>query len=417
MSTIQIRGQASLKGEIEVQGSKNAVLPIMAAAMIHKGTTVLENVPRIQDVFCMMDIMEQLGCQVKLEGNTLHIRAEALKSIEIPEEYVKRMRSSIMVLGALLGREKEAVTYYPGGCSIGKRPIDLHLAVLRQLGAEITEQDGRIEAAVGRLVGTAYAFPFPSVGATENAILAGVSAEGTTVLEGCAKEPEIIELCRFLNQLGAGIYGIGTGKLTICGGRPFHDCRYRVGGDRIVAGTYLAAAMGAGGQVRVTNIRPSYLGETLSVLTRMGAEIASDEDSITLTARKRPDPLLFLKTGPYPEFPTDLQSPFMALLTSADGTSIIEETIFEDRFETAKELEKMGASIQIAGRKAWIAGGGRLLGARVKALDLRGGAALVIAGLMADGLTEIEDCFHILRGYEDICRDLQSVGADIWYKP
>lgn len=417
MSTIQIRGQASLKGEIEVQGSKNAVLPIMAAAMIHKGTTILENVPRIQDVFCMMDIMEQLGCEVKLEGNTLRICAETLKSAEIPEEYVKRMRSSIMVLGALLGREKEAVTYYPGGCSIGKRPIDLHLAVLRQLGAEITEQGGRIEAAAGRLLGTVFAFPFPSVGATENAILAGVSAEGTTVLEGCAREPEIIELCRFLNQLGAGIYGIGTGKLTIYGGRPFHDCVYRVGGDRIVAGTYLAAAMGAGGRVRVTNIRPAYLGETLSELARMGAQIASDEDSVTLTAGKRPDPLLFLKTGPYPEFPTDLQSPFMALLTSAHGTSIIEETIFEDRFETAKQLEKMGASIQTAGRKAWIYGGGRLSGAKVKALDLRGGAALVIAGLMAEGMTEIEDCFHILRGYEDICRDLRSIGADIWYKP
>lgn len=417
MSTIQIRGQASLKGEIEVQGSKNAVLPIMAAAMIHKGTTILENVPRIQDVFCMMDIMERLGCLVKMEGNTLCICAETLKSAEIPEEYVKRMRSSIMVLGALLGREKKAVTYYPGGCSIGKRPIDLHLAVLRRLGAEITEQDGRIEAMVGRLLGTAFVFPFPSVGATENAILAGVSAEGTTVLEGCAKEPEIIELCRFLNKMGAGIYGIGTGKLTIYGGRPLHDCTYRIGGDRIVAGTYLVAAMGTGGQVRVTNIRPAYLGETLSVLASMGAQITSDENSITLNAGNRPNPLLFLKTGPYPEFPTDLQSPVMALLTGADGTSIIEETIFEDRFETAKELEKMGASIQIAGRKAWIAGGSRLVGAKVKALDLRGGAALVIAGLMADGLTEISDCFHILRGYEDICRDLQSIGADIRYRP
>lgn len=417
MSTIQIRGQASLKGEIEVQGSKNAVLPMMAAAILHKGTTVLTNVPRIQDVFCMVDILETLGCRVRFAGHELRIDASSLKSTEIPKEYVQRMRSSIMVLGALLGREGQAVTYYPGGCSIGRRPIDLHLEALGSLGAEIAEQDGCIEAKADRLTGCHIHFPFPSVGATENAILAAMAAEGETVVEGCAREPEILELCQFLVGMGAEILGAGTGKLVIRGLRPLHDSCYRVGGDRIVAGTYLAAAMGTGGQLTVTNVHSLHLAAALEALSGMGARLSMDMDSITLKSDRTKRPIPVIRTGPYPDFPTDLQSPFMALMAGCSGESVIEENIFEARFETAKELEKMGAIIETKDREARVVGNGSLRGARVQALDLRGGAALVIAGLMAEGVTVIDGCCHIMRGYEDICRDLRQVGADIRLQP
>lgn len=417
MSTIQIRGQASLKGEIEVQGSKNAVLPMMAAAILHRGTTVLTNVPRIQDVFCMVDILKTLGCHVWFVGHELKIDASSLNSTEIPKESVQRMRSSIMVLGALLGREGQALTYYPGGCSIGSRPIDLHLQALSSLGAEIREEGGCIEARAAKLTGCHIDFPFPSVGATENAILAAMAAEGETVVEGCAREPEIFELCQFLVGMGAEILGAGTGKLVIRGSRQLHDSCYRVGGDRIVAGTYLAAAMGTGGQVTVTNVHSLHLTAALEALSGMGARLSMDMDSVTLYSDRTPKPLPVIRTGPYPDFPTDLQSPFMALMAGCSGESVIEENIFEARFETAKELEKMGALIKTKDREARIVGNGSLHGAQVRAMDLRGGAALVIAGLMADGVTVIDGCCHIMRGYEDICRDLRQVGADIRLQP
>lgn len=415
MSTIQVEGLHSLKGEIEIQGSKNAVLPMMAAAILNTGTTVIENVPRIQDVFCMMGILEYLGCVCSFEGHRMVINASSITSASIPEHYVRSMRSSIMILGALLGRCGEAITQYPGGCSIGKRPIDLHLYSLRRLGAEILEKDEHVYARACCLKGSEIRLSYPSVGATENALLAAVRAEGDTIIHGAAREPEIEELCLFLINMGAEIEGAGTPVLRIAGGRKLHDSTYRVAGDRIVAGTYMAAAAAAGGCVMLNGIRPQHMERVLTEFKRMGMAIEAEDRRIILASKSRPLPLK-LETGPYPQFPTDLQSPVMAVMSVAEGDSVLIENVFEGRFETAKELIKLGAKIRIHERKAWIEGSFPLAGACTEARDLRGGAALVVAALAAEGKTTIGQCCHIMRGYEDICRDLRCLGAEIEYQ-
>lgn len=416
MSTIQIFGSSSLKGEIEIQGSKNAVLPIMAAALLYEGVSIIKNVPRIQDVFCMIQILEALGCAVTFVGNEMTIDASVINSVEMPEEHVVRMRSSIMVLGALLGRANEAVTYLPGGCSIGERPIDLHIMVLNKLGAQIVITDCCIDAKTEKLIGRSIDFPKPSVGATENAILAAVKAEGTTILRGYAKEPEILELCNFLKKMGADISGMGTDSLRIQGGKELHQAVYTVGGDRIVAGTYLAAGMASKGEVLVTGVNPSYLTAVMEQFRRMGARVKEYENEILLKMEGRPAANERLITRPYPEFPTDMQSQAMVILSLANGYSTIEEEIFEARMETAGELVKMGADIKIDGNIAKICGVRQLEGASVEAKDLRGGAALVIAGICAGGTTTILNCCHILRGYEDICKDMNQLGGNLKYR-
>lgn len=412
MSTIQIQGLRPLKGELEIQGSKNAVLPMMAASILHKGTTVLTHVPRIQDVFCMMGILEYMGCQCCLDGHRLTICARQLKDIRIPQQYLTSMRSSIMVLGALLGRCHEAETCYPGGCVIGKRPVDLHLYALKRLGTEIREEDGMISARAEKLCGNTICFPFPSVGATENAILAAVLAEGTTVICGAAMEPEIEALCGLLNQMGARIAGGGTGMICIQGVRELHDAVCQVPGDRIVAGTYLSCVMAARGQARLTGICPKQLQAVTEALKAMGAELWESHCAVSIAMKGRPMSL-YMETRPYPGFPTDLQSPFLTLLSIAEGRGGICETIFEGRFATADQLRRMGARINVEDRNAEVTGVYPLHGAKVKAMDLRGGAALVTAGLAAEGTTVIENCGHIFRGYEDICGDLSCLGAEI----
>ncbi|MEG0688206.1 MAG: UDP-N-acetylglucosamine 1-carboxyvinyltransferase [Hungatella sp.] len=412
MSTIQIRGLLPLKGEIEIQGSKNTVLPMMAASILHKGTTVLTHVPRIQDVFCMMRILGYLGCSCSLSGHELTIDAERLTGFDIPDTYVRSMRSSIMILGALLGRCGEAVTHYPGGCSIGKRPLDLHLYALRKLGAVIGEDEEMITAQAAALTGADISLSYPSVGATENVLLASVLADGATRLCGAAKEPEIEELCHFLNAMGAKITGIGTGTLHIIGVKQLQDTTYEVVGDRIVAGTYLAAAAAAGGHVRLSGIRTSYMTAVLQQFEKMGMKLKQDVSGICMISEAAPLPIRIV-TNPYPGFPTDLQSPMMALLASGLGQSGIRENVFEGRYETAKELQKMGARIMIEEKEARIDGIYPLRGNVVEAKDLRGGAALIIAGLAAEGETRVTHCHHILRGYEDICRDLKILGAEI----
>lgn len=417
MSVIQVRGLTPLKGEIFIQGSKNAVLPMMAAALLHRGITVLTNVPVIRDVACMADILECLGCRCCHKGDCLVMDAREVAGTGIPKEYVTAMRSSIVVLSALLGRMGEGRCCYPGGCLIGARPIDLHLMALRALGADIREQDGVIEArsrdAAG-LKGTEIHLSYPSVGATEQAILASVLAEDVTVIHGAAREPEISQLCRFLNNMGAVICGMGTDHLMVQGVDELHDSSFRVEGDRIVAGTYAAAAAAAGGEILLKGIRPSELLAPLDELMKAGVSVRADEKGyeISLTAKERPLPLI-IRTEPYPGFPTDLQSPFMALLAAGSGTSFIEEKVFEGRFATARALEQMGASIRTQGQRAVVEGNYPLKGAAVKACDLRGGAALVVAALAAQGDTLIGDCHHIERGYEDICRDMSVLGADI----
>ncbi|WP_312441896.1 UDP-N-acetylglucosamine 1-carboxyvinyltransferase [Lacrimispora sp.] len=412
MSVIQVQGLRSLKGEIKIQGSKNAVLPMMAAAVLHKGTTVIHNVPRIQDVFCMLGILEHIGCICSFDGHSLTIDARDLTQAEIPEEYIKSMRSSIMLSGPLLGRTGNAVTSFPGGCSIGERPIDLHLSAFRKLGADIEEKGDKLLASANRLMGADIYFPFPSVGATENALMAAVFAHGVTVIHGAAKEPEIITLCEFLNNMGAKIHGTGTSRLAVTGVRQLCDSEFTVAGDRIVAGTYLMAVMAAEGNIVIQGIQPEHLMAAFSLTEKMGAELKRYNSSVEVSMRGRPD-CVDVMTEPYPGFPTDLQSQLMAVMSSAKGTGRIKETIFEGRFGTVKELHKLGADIIIEGKRADIHGLYPLRGNRVTATDLRGGAALVVAGLACEGVTEIHECHHIERGYEDICRDLSSLGAAI----
>ena len=416
MSAIEIRGLCPIKGEIIVQGSKNAVLPMMAASVLNRGITVIDNVPRIQDVFCMMGILDSLGCSCILKGHRLEINASGLSGCSISRNDMEKMRSSIMLLGALLGRCGEAEVFYPGGCMIGKRPIDLHLMALERMGAEIVKgKDGEpLRARAGKLRGAEISFPFPSVGATENSVFAAVSAVGRTVLSGCAREPEIVELCRFLNSMGASIRGIGTGVLTIEGGLPLHDTRFRVGGDRIAAGTYLLAAAAAGGELLLTGLDIRELSSVTDILRKMGAVLYEEEELLYLKSCGRLR-AVSVRTGPYPAFPTDLQSVIMAAMSVADGVSAVEERVFENRFRTAGELKKLGALIQTKEETATILGREKLSGAFVEAQDLRGGAALVAAGLCADGVTMVGSCEHIMRGYEDICRDLTGIGAAVRY--
>ncbi len=385
---------------------------MMAAAVLHKGTTVLNHVPRIQDVFCMMGILESMGCVCNLEGHTLTIDAKTLICCGIPKEGGKAMRSSIILLGSLLGRCKEAVAYYPGGCSIGSRPIDLHLSALEKLGAKFEEEGEVIYAATTGLKGTHITLSYPSVGATENVLLAAVGAEGNTILDGAAMEPEVEDLCWMLKAMGGNISGIGTGTLKIQGGQKFHDIQWQVPGDRIVAGTYLSAIMAAGGKALFRKSCPHQLGCVIRTMREMGAEIRFWENEIEIEMTGQPK-AISVETSPYPGFPTDLQSMMMVLLSVGEGTGYLKEKVFEGRFATAKELHKMGADIIIKGREALITGQKALKAAQVQACDLRGGAALVVAGLAAEGETKVTDCHHILRGYEDICYDLKSLGAKI----
>lgn len=412
MSAILIRGLHSLKGEIRIQGSKNAVLPVMAASLLHRGTVVITNVPRIQDVFCMMGILEYMGCLCTLEDHTLTIDTGRAFAVPVPEEQGKQMRSSIMLLGPMLGRMGEAVTSHPGGCSIGRRPIDLHLYALRKLGAEIRVEGEQITASAAKLKGAEINLSFPSVGATENAVMAAAAAEGTTRIRGAAREPEIRALCEFLQALGARIDGIGGSTLVIHGGAPLHDGTFAMPGDRIVAGTYLGAVAAAGGEVFLRGAPREHMEESVAAIRQMGAETEWQEGGILARMKGRPHGIS-LRTGPYPEFPTDLQSVMVAAASAAEGESRIEENIFEERFAIVKELQKLDAHIIIEDKTAQVRGCYPLRGSRVQATDLRGGAALVVAGLAAEGETEIHGYRFISRGYEDICRDLAGAGARI----
>lgn len=412
MSAICIRGPRRLNGTIRIQGSKNAVLPVMAASLLHSGFVELGNVPDIQDVRCMMEILEHLGCVCRLEGHTLTMDTRMARGGAIPEKRARLMRSSIMLMGPMLGRFGRAETVSPGGCSIGRRPIDLHIHALCRLGADIHVEGERIAATAKRLDGTVIRLSYPSVGATENAIMAAVAAEGVTVIEGAAREPEIGTLCLFLREMGATVAGMGTSCLKVHGRQPLHDVAFAIPGDRIVAGTYLGAVIAAGGSAFLAGAPARHLAEPVKLACSMGADCTVHENGLLVRMERRPGAVGFV-TGPYPEFPTDLQSVMMAVDAVADGNARIREMVFEDRFSTAGELQKMGAHIIIDRDMAFVEGVRRLHGARVEARDLRGGAALVTAALAAEGETEIGGCQYIERGYEDICRDLGGVGADV----
>lgn len=419
MSEIYVQGCRPLSGKLNVQGSKNGVLPMLAASILQQETLRFTNVPIIQDVLCMVGILESVGCCCRWEGHSLSVDASGAICGEIPQEDVGKMRSSILLMGALLGRTGRAVTWQPGGCSIGSRPVDLHLLAFSRLGAKVREdEEGRIEARAKQLLGSTVLFPFPSVGATENALLGAVLARGKTVIEGAAREPEIISLCQLLKQMGADICGEGSSRIVVRGVEKLKGTDFDVPGDRIAAGTYLAAAAAAGGHVQIFNAPWEFMQEEIRVFRQIGAEVeplrqkSGEIEGVEFWMERRPKAIA-LATGPYPGFPTDLQSPMLAVLSRAEGLSQVKEQVFEARFKTAAQLKKMGAQIELSGNRAEIWGRERLFGAVVSATDLRGGAALAAAALAAEGETRIMDCIHIERGYEDICRDLSRLNGQI----
>ena len=408
MKGIRITGQIPLDGEVRIQGSKNAALPVMAAALLNRGTTVLKGCPRISDVFLMEKILRGLGAGTRWQGDSLEICADQISSCEVERELGEKMRSSIVLLGSLLGRCREAVLPFPGGCVIGARPIDLHLSALKTLGAEFAEKDGRLYGRTSQMKGGTVFFRKSSVGATENAVLAAVCGEGTTVIRGCSKEPEVGWLCCFLNQAGARISGIGTSCLVIRGVPRLHDTVFSIPSDRITAGTYVCASAITRGKGILVKPPVKEMKAMLTAYEKIGGQYVYNSGKLFLCSQKASRPIHWLETQIYPGFPTDLQSIFLAVLACAQGNSQIKESIFEDRFKVVPQLQKMGAQIEVEEQIARIRGG-KLRGTRVKAEELRGGAALVIAGLGAEGETYVENREFVERGYEDICRDLNCL--------
>lgn len=397
-----------------MQGAKNAVLPILSAALLHNGTTVLTEVPDISDVRDTLELLRVLGCLVEQKGRRVVIEAKGHMNGYLPQRMVGRMRSSFLLAGAMLGREGRLETFYPGGCTIGARPIDLHLAGLRKMGAEYVTDRDRISLWADRLAGTEISLAYPSVGATENLILAAVLADGVTVLRGAAKEPEIQALLACLKGMGADIRE-EAGTIVIHGVSELRDSVYEIPGDRIVAGTILAAVGSCGGDVLLEHVEPEGLGCVLELLEQAGMELDVDRAGSRIRA-KGAGPLpcgMDLVTGPFPEFPTDLQAIFMAMLSVAGSGSRIRETVFESRFRHVEQLRCLGAKIEVSKDVARISGGSMLQGGLVEAQDLRAGAALVVAGLAAEGITLISHAEYIARGYENLPEVLRGLGVQV----
>ena len=413
MSVMYIRGGAPLEGELAVHGAKNSVLPILAACLLAGGPVTLHNCPRLTDVTAALNILRHLGCRVAQEGHTITVDPTGAAGSSVSEEQMRSMRSSIIFLGPLLARTGEAHLTYPGGCELGPRPIDLHLAAIRAMGCEVSEDRGI--HCQGRPAGGEVQLALPSVGATENAILCAVGAKGPTTITNAAREPEISDLQSFLNSLGADVRGAGSSTVTVEGGRALSGGEYTVMGDRIVAATLLSAAAATGGRVRLSGVDWRHLATVLSVFHQAGCRVESRLEYVEL-ARDRDTPLKgvpTIRTAPYPGFPTDAQAILMAALLRARGATVFVENIFENRYRHVDELCRMGANISVADRVAVVTGVPELCGAQVRCTDLRGGAALLVAGLAAQGETEIGHIFHIERGYEDPVRDLRALGAEI----
>lgn len=413
MSSFLISGGRPLEGQLEVQGSKNAALPIIAAAVLNCGVTVIRGCPDILDVRYMLEILRSIGCRILWQEDRLQIDAAQIDMGNLSRECVGKMRSSILFLGAVLGRCQSMILDYPGGCTIGARPVDIHLNALKQMGVHIQEYDGAIHCETKGLKGARICLPYPSVGATENLMMAGAMAEGITWIHNAAREPEVVDLAGFLEAMGVTIYGAGTDRIGILGKMSLRDTEYRVMPDRIVAGTYLLAAAGAGGEIELIYEAAEDIHCLLHVCEAMGCEVRKTAEGIYLKSCRRLLSVEDIHTRPFPGFPTDMQSQLMAVLTTARGESTIYEHIFENRFRTADELKKMGADIKIKNNSAVITGAAKLRGCQVSAWDLRGGAALVIAGLMAEGDTIVENSIFVERGYQDICKDLMQLGARI----
>lgn len=413
MESYHIRGGNPIKGEYTVKGAKNAVLPILAASIATGEENIFFKCPGISDVRNMREILIALGCRAQADGERILVDTAGLDCCEVPRALMEKMRSSIFLIGPLLTRCGRAVISQPGGCAIGKRPIDLHIKALKQMGAEIEEKDQQLVVTGDSLYGTNILLDFPSVGATENIMLAALSAKGETVIHNSAREPEIADLQNYLNACGAQIRGAGTSRIVIKGQLPLHGTSHTIMGDRIEAGTFLMAAAGTGGELRLRGIETDTLRCLIKYLRFSGCKIKRQRDEIWLRAPERLFGIGKVKTEPYPGFPTDLHPQFAAIMAGAEGKTRIRETIFENRFQYAKQLAKMGADIEIFERTAIIKGITPLAGACVKAEDLRGGAALVLAGLMARGETIVENVEFIERGYFDFHKELVKLGAEI----
>lgn len=412
MGQYHICGGKKLNGEVAVTGSKNAVLPILAATVLNSAINCIHNCPQILDSKTMVEILRSIGCKVVYEGNTIIVDSSFANSYEVPEKPVKEMRSSIIFLGSMIGRFKKTVVTYPGGCELGPRPIDLHLKALRQMGVSIKEEQGFIICEAEKLSGSNISLDFPSVGATENIMLAAVLAEGRTIINNAAKEPEILDLQKFLIAMGAKVCGAGTGTIYIDGVKNLHEVEYTVMPDRIIAGTLLVAGAITKGEIVLNNVDVTHICSIVSKLKECGCNILENKNSLYL---KAPDTLkpVDIRTYPYPGFPTDMQPQFMTMLTLARGTSIIIETVFESRYKHIPELIRMGANISVDSRTAVVKGVVALKGASVTSMDLRGGAALILAGLATDGETTVDNSKHIERGYENIENMFNSLGAEI----
>lgn len=413
MEKIIIRGGYRLTGDVTLSGGKNTVLKLMAASVMCKGTCVLRNIPDISDVHTMIGVLRGLGVKVDCsQRGTLVIDASSIETYEAPRQLVKEMRASIQTIGPLLTRLGKARVYQPGGCEIGSRPINYHLDGFRALGATVTEQQGYIMIEADRLRGAEIHLDFPSVGATENIMAAAVLAEGTTVIYNAAKEPELIEEQNFLNQMGARITGAGTSCIRIEGVKELHGTEYTVGPDRIEAGTFMVAAAITGGEIFVKGAVAEHVEPVIGKLLECGVSITKCRSGILVRGNNSIKPVS-IQTMPYPGFPTDMQPQLTSLLTLADGPSMVTENIFNSRFKHIDEMRRMGANVKVEGRTIIIRGVPKLSGAEVTATDLRAGAALVLAGLAAEGVTEVEGVCHIDRGYEDFVGKLARLGADI----
>lgn len=414
MGNIIINGGRRLEGELSLQGSKNSSLPILAATVLVNGISVIHNCPELSDVDAAVRILRHLGCRIRREGKTLTVDSRSVSNYSIPEELMREMRSSIVFLGSILGRTGKAEMSSPGGCEIGLRPIDLHLSSLRKLGTEIEEKCGVISCRREKSKGAVISLSFPSVGATENIILASALSKGRTVIHNAAREPEILDLARFLNKAGCRIKVGKEGTVVIDGVQSAFSCEYRVMSDRIAALTYMSSVGASGGDVLLKDVDTSSFLTVLPVFEGAGCTLKYNENAVRIKMDRRPKGVRDIRTLPYPGFPTDAQAPVMAMLTLAEGTSVIVENIFENRFKHVSELSRMGAKIKIEGRVAIVDGTEKLYGTRVKSTDLRGGGALIVAGLAAKGTTEISCVCHIDRGYEKIEENFRKLGADIF---
>jgi UDP-N-acetylglucosamine 1-carboxyvinyltransferase len=414
VARIQIHGGVPLRGEVGISGAKNAVLPILVASLLGDGPSRINNVPHLQDVTTTMELLGRMGARLSIDEHLqIEIDPRSLEHYEAPYDLVKTMRASILVLGPLVARFGRARVSLPGGCAIGSRPVDLHLHGLRALGARVEVRNGNIEARAERLQGARIVLDTVTVTGTENILMAATLARGTTIIENAAQEPEVVDLAEFLVSMGARISGAGSNTITVEGVDRLSGTGYSVLPDRIETGTYLVGCAMTGGRIRCTRARPAHLDAVLEKLGEAGAEINTGEDWIEMDMRGRRPRSVDITTAPYPAFPTDMQAQFTALNAIADGAAVITETVFENRFMHVQELQRLGADIRLKGNTAIVRGVPRLTGAPIMATDLRASASLVLAGLVADGITTVDRVYHIDRGYENIEEKLSALGARI----